>query len=151
MSIRDQFAEELKDAMRQRDKPRLNVIRQVQTEVAVATSAEGFSGEADDDLYRSVIASYVKKMDKARREFEAAGERGVERAAGLAYEIEYLTRWLPTKLDEDETRVVVRDTIAQLGLEGPAAVGRVIGAVMKSGAEVDGSLVARLVREELGA
>lgn len=151
MPIKDQFADELKDAMRQKDKPRLNVIRQVQTEVAVATSAEGFTGEADDELYQGVIASYVKKMDKARKEFEAAGERGAERAAALAYEIEYLARWLPEKLDEDDTRVIVRDTIAQLGVEGPGAVGRVIGTVMKSNAELDGSLVSRLVREELGA
>ncbi len=151
MSIRDQFADELKDAMRQRDKPRLNVIRQVQTEVAVATSAEGFSGEADDDLYRSVIASYVKKMDKARKEFEAAGERGADRAAALAYEIEYLSQWLPRRLGEDETRTLVREAIAELGVEGPAAVGRVIGTIMKSGAELDGALVAQLVREELGA
>lgn len=151
MSIREQFADELKDAMRQRDKPRLNVIRQVQTEVAVATSAEGFTGEADDELYRSVIASYVKKMEKARREFEAAGERGADRAAGLAYEIDYLARWLPRKLDEDETRLIVRDTIVELGAEGPAATGRVIGSVMNSGSELDGALVARLVREELGA
>lgn len=151
MSIRDQFADELKDAMRQRDKPRLNVIRQVQTEVAVATSAEGFAGEPDDELYRSVIASYVKKMDKARKEFEAAGERGAERAAGLAYEIDYLSKWLPKKLGEEETRTLIRTTIADLGVDDPAAAGRVIGTVMKSDAELDGGLVARLVREELGA
>ena len=151
MTIREQFADELKDAMRQRDKPRLNVIRQVETEVKVATAAEGFTGEADDELYRTVIASYVKKMNKARGEFEAAGERGAERAAALAWEVEYLSRWLPRTLDETETRQLVRQTIGEIGAEGPAAVGRIIGTVMKSGAELDGSLVARLVREELGA
>lgn len=151
MTIKDELAEELKDAMRNRDKPRLNVIRQVQTEVAVATSAEGFSGDADDDLYVGVIASYVKKMDKARQEFEAAGERGAERAAGLEYEVEYLSRWLPTKLGEDETRSLVKATIAELGVDDPKQMGRVIGAVMKAGGGLDGSLVSRLVREELGA
>jgi uncharacterized protein YqeY len=151
MTIREQFADELKDAMRQRDKPRLNVIRQVETEVKIAAAAEGFTGEVDDELYRMVIASYVKKMNKARAEFEAAGERGAERAAALAWEVEYLSRWLPRTLDEAETRQLVRRTIGDLDVEGPAAVGRTIGMVMKSGAELDGSLVARLVREELGA
>lgn len=151
MTIKEQFVDELRDAMRQRDKPRLNVIRQVETEVKVATAAEGFTGEADDELYRTVIASYVKKMNKARGEFEAAGERGAERAAALAWEVEYLSRWLPRTLEETETRQLVRQTIREIGAEGPAAVGRIIGTVMKSGAEVDGSLVARLVREELGA
>ena len=86
MSIKEEFAAELKDAMRNRDKPRLNVIRQVQTEVSVTTAAEGFDGEADDALYLDVIAGYVKKMDKARKEYEAVGERGEERAAALRAE-----------------------------------------------------------------
>jgi len=151
MTIKDDLAEELKDAMRNRDKPRLNVIRQVQTEVAVAVSAEGFAGEADDELYTAVIASYVKKMNKARKEFESAGERGADRAAGLQDEVEYLSRWLPSQLGEDETREIVRSTIADLGATDPKQVGQVTGAVMRSGAELDGSLVARVVREELGA
>jgi uncharacterized protein YqeY len=151
MTIKDDLAEELKDAMRNRDKPRLNVIRQVQTEVAVAASAEGFSGDANDDLYLSVIASYVKKMNKARKEFESAGDRGAERAAGLQYEVDYLSRWLPSQLDEDATRELVRATITEVGATDPKQIGQVTGAVMRSGAAVDGSLVARLVREELGA
>lgn len=150
MTIREDLATELKDAMRNRDKPRLNVIRQIQTEISFATSAEGFSGEADDDLYRHVIAAYVKKMDKARREFESAGERGAERAASLRFEVDYLSRWLPQKLSEAETRELVRATIAELGAIDAKQIGQVTGAVMRSGAELDGSLVAKLVREELG-
>lgn len=149
MTIAEDLTAELRDAMRKRDKPRLNVIRQVQTEVAVATTAEGFEGEADDALYRSVIASYVKKMNKARLEFESAGERGAERAEALAFEIDYLSRWLPSTLGEEATRALVRSKIAELDAD-PKATGRVIGEVMRSGEELDGSLVARLVREELG-
>jgi uncharacterized protein YqeY len=151
MTIKEELAAELKDAMRTRDKARLNVIRQVQTEISMATSAEGFVGEADDGLYTSVIGGYVKKMDKARREYEAAGERGADRAEALRYEVEYLSRWLPQKLGEDETRRLVRSTIADLGATDPKQVGQVTGAVMRSGRDLDGALVAMLVREELGA
>lgn len=150
MTIEEELAAELRDAMRGRDKPRLNVIRQVQTEVAVAKAAEGFAGDVGDDLYRTVIAGYVKKMNKARKEFEAAGDRGATRAAALAYEVEFLSRWLPRQLDEEATRALVRSTIAEIGAADAAATGQVIGAVMRSGEELDGSLVARLVREELG-
>jgi hypothetical protein len=151
MSIHDELTIELKAAMRERDKPRINVIRQIETEVSVAKSAPGFSGEADDALYLRTIESYVKKMDKARAEYEAAGERGAENAAKLAYEIDYLDRWLPDKLDEEQTRVLVQEAIANLGADDPKMTGRVIGRVMGSGAEVDGALVSRLVREELSA
>jgi uncharacterized protein YqeY len=151
MSVRDELTEQLKDAMKAGDRPRVNVIRQVQSEVSVAKSAPGFSGEVDDDLYLATIASYVKKMTKAKREFEAAGERGQAQADKLGYEIEYLSRWLPETLGEDETRALVRSAIAELGASDPKMIGRVIGHVMKSGADVDGGLVNRLTREELGA
>jgi hypothetical protein len=123
----------------------------VQTEVSVAKTAPGFSGEVDDALYIATIGSYVKKMTKAKREYEDAGERGREQAAKLAYEIEYLSRWLPATLSEEETRALVRSAIEELAANDPKMAGRVIGHVMKSGADVDGSLVNRLVREELGA
>ena len=76
MTIHDELTVELKAAMRERDKPRINVIRQIETEVSLAKSAPGFSGEADDELYLEIIESYVKKMDKARLEYAAAGARG---------------------------------------------------------------------------
>lgn len=151
MTIHDELNTELKTAMRERDKPRINVIRQIETEVSVAKAAPGFSGEADDALYLAIIERYVKKMDKARLEYESAGERGQANADKLAYEIDYLSRWLPDQLDEDETRALVQQAIADIGADDPKMTGRVIGQVMKSGAAVDGALVNRLVREELGA
>ena len=151
MSVRDELTEQLRDAMKAGDRPRVNVLRQVQSEVSVAKSAPGFSGEVDDDLYLATIASYVKKMTKAKREFEDAGERGQAQADKLGYEIEYLSRWLPETLGEDETRALVRAAIEELGASDPKMIGRVIGHVMKSGADVDGGLVNRLTREELGA
>ena len=151
MSIHDELAEQLKEGMRSKDRPRINVIRQIETEVTVAKTAPGFRGEVDDALYLEVMGSYVKKMDKARREYEAAGERGRANAEKLAYEIDYLQQWLPTELSEDETRDLVRRAIAETGATDQKQTGMVIGTVMKSGAAVDGATVSRLVREELGA
>lgn len=151
MAIREELAEELKDALRAADKSRKDVIRQIQTEVSTARSEPGFSGDIDDALYQKVIASYVKKMDKARQEYVELGERGAAMADKLAFEIDYLRRWLPQKLGEDETRALVRETIESLGAGGdPKAAGRVTGTLMKSrGGDLDGGLVARIVSEEL--
>jgi uncharacterized protein YqeY len=151
MSVRDELTAELQDAMRSGDRPRVNVIRQVRSEVSVASAAPGFSGEVDDALYLATIGSYVKKLAKAKREYEDVGERGREHVEKLGFEIEYLSRWLPVTLDEDETRALVRSAIEELGATDPKSVGRVIGHVMKSDFTVDGGLVSRLVREELGA
>ena len=152
MSIHDELVEELKDAMRAQDKRRLDVIRQIETEVSTIKTRPDFAGEVDDDLYLRTIAGYVKKMDKARREYEAAGERGAANADKLAWEITYLARWLPQALGEDETRRTVRAAIAELKADDPKMAGRVIGHVMKnSGKALDGAVVNRIVREELGA
>ena len=151
MSIKDEFAANLKEAMRAKNKPQINVIRQIESEISVQKAAPGFAGVVDDDLYRRTIAGYVKKMKKAQKEFEAAGERGAEQAGKLAFEIDYLSQWLPAEIDEDTTRQIVKSAIAELGVDDPNQVGRVIGHVMRGGADLDGGLVTQLVREELGA
>jgi uncharacterized protein len=152
MSIHEDLSAELKDAMRARDRDRLDVIRQIETEVSKAKSEPGFTGDVDDTLYRSIIAAYVKKMDKARDEFVALGERGAEAAEKLTFEIDYLARWLPKGLSEDETREVVRIAIKELRAEDAKQMGQVIGHIMKNGPKgVDGALVSRLVKEALGA
>ncbi len=149
MTIEEQLAAEQKAAMKSGDRATLNVIRQVRSEVSVIKASPGFSGEVDDDLYLSTIASYVKRMGKAKAEYEAMGEPGREQADKLAFEIDYLSKYLPTQLDEAATRDLVASTIAELGVDDPKMKGRVIGAVMKKGEAVDGSLVARLVSEML--
>jgi len=150
MSIRDELRSELKEAMRLRDQRRLDVIRQVETELSVAKSAPGFKGEVNDALYQQVIATYVKKMDKARQEYQQLGERGQEMANKLSFEIEYLNRWLPQKLTEEETRSLVRQSIAELGISDAKQVGRLVGHLMKTrGGDLDGALVNRIAKEEL--
>ncbi|HEX7099937.1 MAG TPA: GatB/YqeY domain-containing protein [Acidimicrobiia bacterium] len=151
VSIQEQLAAELKDAMKKGDKARRDVIRQVQTEVRTVTSQAGF-GELTDEVYQVVIAAYIKKMAKARDEYRELGERGKEMADKLDFEIEYLSRWIPSKLGEEETLRLVRQTIEDLHVEGnPKAVGMVVGALMKTRDDLDGALVNRLTRQELGA
>ena len=151
MSIQQELADELKAAMKAKDGPRRDVIRQVETEVAQTRSQPGFAGEIDDDLYRQVISSYVKKMEKTRQEYLGYGDRGAAMAAKLAYEVQYLERWLPQKMDETATLELIRTAISDLGVAGdPKAAGRVTGHLMKEhGDDLDGGLVNRLVREEL--
>ena len=153
MSIQEELSAELVDAMKSKDARRRDVIRQVQTEIATAKSQPGFKGETDDHFHQKTIASYVKKMDKSRSEYLEMGDRGSEMAEKLAFEVEYLSRWLPTKLDDDATRDLVVKAIEELGVAGDEkAAGRVTGPLMKSrGKDLDGGLVNRLVREELGA
>ncbi len=151
MSIADELANELTSAIKAGDARRRDAIRQIQTEVATAKADPGFTGNSGDPLYQKVIGSYVKKMDKARIEYESYGDRGAEMADRLAFEVDYLSRWLPKKLDEGATRRLVEDAIAELNVAGDEkAAGRVTGQLMKTmGGDLDGALVNRLVKEAL--
>ena len=150
MTIQKELREELKDAMRKRDQNRLDVIRAVETDVKVARSAKGFKGEVDDALYQKVIGAYVKKMGKAKEEYDQLGDPGKEMAAKLGFEVEYLSKWLPKVMGEEETRNLVTEVVAELGVSDPKQAGRVIGHLMKQhkGA-LDGAMVSRIVREAL--
>lgn len=150
MSIQQELQAELKEAMRARDQRRLDVIRQINTEVAKAVKAAGFEGEADDELYRGVIAAYAKKMRKALEEYESYGERGAEAAAKLRFEVQYLQRWLPQGPSEEEIESLVAAAIEELGVTDPKQAGRVTGHVMKNTPGLDGGTVNRIARRLLG-
>ncbi|MGI9667807.1 MAG: GatB/YqeY domain-containing protein [Acidimicrobiia bacterium] len=147
MTIQEQLVADQKDAMRSKDKATLNAIRSIQAEVGTAKAAPGFSGEVDDSLYVATITTYAKRISKSKDEYDAMGERGAAQSAKLAFELDYLDQFLPKKLDEAATRVIVDDTIGELGPD--AARGQIIGAIMRSGQDVDGALVNRLVGEAL--
>ncbi len=150
MSIQEQLEAELKAATRERDQPRLDVIRAVKTEIQMIRTSKGFDGKVDDALYQQVLAAYCKKMSKARAEYEKAGDRGREMVAQLTFEVDYLTRWLPQQLDEEATLALVLTAIAELGVSDPKQAGRVMGSIMKGhGKDVDGGLVNKLVRLQL--
>jgi uncharacterized protein YqeY len=74
-------------------------------------------------------------------------------AEKLAFEVSYLGRWLPKRLDEQSTRALVAAAVEELRAVGdPKAAGRVVGHLMRSRKDqLDGNLVNRLVREMLGS
>ena len=149
MTIAEQLQSELHAAIKAKDRRKTDAIRSIQTEAAKAKAEPGFTGDADDEFYQRIVASYSKRMDKARQEYVELGGRGEEMAAKLAFEIDYLSQWGPQTLDEAETKKLVAAAIAELGATEPKDAGRVTGHLMKSHNDLDGGLVNRLVREEL--
>ena len=75
MALADDLSAAFKEAMKAKDKPKLDAIRQIQTEIAKKKSEKG--EEVSDELVLGVISSYVKKMAKAVEEYRSLGEKGV--------------------------------------------------------------------------
>ena len=147
MALIDELSAALKEAMKAKDKPKLDAIRQVQTEIAKKKSEKG--EEATDHLVLGVISSYVKKMTKAVEEYKSLGDRGIEMAEKIQFEIDFLSDWLPEQLSEEDVAKLVDEVLADLGDVDMSQMGRIIGAVMAKGDGIDGSVVSKLVKEKL--
>ena len=147
MALIDDLSTALKEAMKAKDKPKLDAIRQVQTEIAKKKSEKG--EEATDELVLGVISSYVKKMAKAVDEYNSLGERGAEMAEKIQFEIDFLSQWLPEQLSEEDVEKLVDEVLAEFGEVDMSQMGRIIGAVMAKGDGIDGSIVSKIVKEKL--
>jgi len=147
MALIDELSTSLKEAMKAKDKPKLDAIRQVQTEVAKKKAEKG--EEATDELVLGVISSYVKKMTKAVEEYQSLGDRGVEMAEKIQFEIDFLSEWLPEQLSDQEVEKIIDEVLGELGEVDLSQMGKIIGAVMSKSERIDGSVVSRLVKEKL--
>ncbi|MDC3226480.1 GatB/YqeY domain-containing protein [Acidimicrobiaceae bacterium] len=147
MALADDLSSALKDAMKAKDKPKLDAIRQIQTEIAKKKAEKG--EEVNDDLVLGVISSYVKKMIKAVEEYQSLGDRGQEMADKIQFEIDFLSTYLPEQLGEEEVEKIVDEVLSELGDIDISQMGRVIGAVMAKGDGIDGSIVSKIVKDKL--
>ncbi len=151
MTIEEQITARMKDAMRGKKEAELSVLRMIKTQAQTARSAPGFDGETDDAFWVEVIGKYVKQQTRARAEFESAGEAGAAQVESLSFEIDYLSEFLPRKLDEAATRALVKEAIQALDISNPKMVGKLMGHIMKTHKdEVDAAVVKRIAAEELG-
>lgn len=147
MALIDDLSTSLKEAMKAKDKPKLDAIRQVQTEIAKKKSEKG--EEATDELVLGVISSYVKKMTKAVEEYRSLGDRGIEMANKIQFEIDFLSSWLPEQLSEGEVSKIIDEVLADLGEVDMSQLGKIIGAVMSKAEGLDGSMVSKMIRDKL--
>ena len=147
MALADDLSSALKDAMKAKDKPKLDAIRQIQTEIAKKKAEKG--EEVNDDLVLGVISSYVKKMIKAVEEYQSLGDRGQEMAEKIQFEIDFLSSYLPEQLSDEEVEKIVDDVLSELGDVDISQMGKVIGAVMAKGDGIDGSIVSKIVKDKL--
>lgn len=147
-TLKDRLAAELKDAMRARDRDRLDALRMLTTSVKNKEVEAGH--ELSDEELQSVAATEVKRRKEAAEAYDDAGRE--ELAAKERTEQAILEAYLPEQLSEDEVDALVAEAIEATGADGPGDMGKVMGAVMgKAKGKVDGNVVQAKVRDRLGA
>lgn len=146
MSLQDDLLNDMKAAMKNKNKEKVAVIRMARA--AIKDAAINERKDLSDDEVVEVLAKLVKQNKESLAGFEKA-ERP-EQVAQLKREIEILEDYLPEQLSASELEDLVDETIAEVGAEDMSDMGQVMGAIMpKIKGKADGSEVNQLVREKL--
>ena len=137
----------VKEAMKARDTARLQTLRLLLAEVK--NRAIELGRELDEGELHRLVQRGIKQRQESARQYEEGGrEELAEKERGEAAILEEL---LPAQADEGEIRAAIADFVAASGVEGPAAMGAVMKAMMERFAgKADGATVNRLAREILG-
>lgn len=149
MALKEQIQNDMKAALLGGDRFVGEVLRGLK---AAILSEEVASSKRDagleDPEVEKVIAREVKKRHESAKLYRENGRD--ELAEPEEQEAAILAAYLPEQLGDDEIRTLVQAAITALGVEGPQAMGQVIGAVKKeAGNTVDGARLAHIVKEEL--
>ncbi|UOQ46343.1 GatB/YqeY domain-containing protein [Halobacillus salinarum] len=147
MTITERLTEDMKTAMKARDKQTLSVIRMVRASMQNEAIKLG-KGELTDEEELTVLTREVKQRKDSLHEFEEAGRDDL--VEGLHYELEVLQRYMPEQLSEEELEQIVQETIQEVGASNKSDMGKVMSAVMpKVKGKADGSQVNKLVLKQL--
>ena len=144
--VRDQLTEAMKEAMRNRDKPRLGTIRLALAELKRIEIDEK---SLDDQRALAVLDKMVKQRRDAIEQFESAGRTDLADQEKL--ELKVLADFLPTPLSESEIAELVDLAIKSTGASSMADMGKVMGIVKpQAQGRADMSSISKIVKSRLG-
>jgi len=126
MSLLSQLQDEMKNAMRARDKLRLGVIRMALS--AIKQAEIDHKTQATDDNIIAVLTKMVKQRRESIKMFTDGGRD--ELAANEAAEIVALDDFLPQPLSADEVNKMIADAITETSAASMADMGKVM-AILK--------------------
>lgn len=148
MSLKDRFASDLKDAMRQRDARRRDVLRLT---ISSLRNAEISAGEElDEAASLAVLATEARRRRESIDEFRKAGRP--DRVEQEEAELEILATYLPQALTREEVTEAARCVIEETGASGSKDLGKVMPVLMQQlRGRADGREVNEVVRELLSS
>jgi|SRR5690554_3338446 len=125
MSLLDKLTEDMKAAMRAKEKERLTTIRGLLSEVKRIEIDTKKSMTEDDEI------AFLSSQAKRRREaIDAFAETRPELAQKERDELEIIEEYLPKQLSPEEASEIVRAIIEKVGATSKKDLGRVMGQAM---------------------
>ena len=146
MSLQQQLAADLKDAMRERDERKRDTLRLT---LAALHNAEIESGEELDEAATLVVlAREARQRRESVEEFRKAGRQEI--AEKEEAELQILSAYLPEAVSRDDIVEAARQLIEETDADGAKDIGKVMPVLMQQlRGRADGRVVNEVVRELL--
>ena len=146
MALKEKLAQDLKDAMRDKDTVRKNVVQLIRSSVLQVEKDNKIT--LDDDGILDVIAKQLKQRRDSLPDYEKSG--GEDLISQLKTEMAILMEYLPAQLTHEELEAIVKEAVSATGASSMKDMGKVMAAVMpKTKGRADGKEINTIVRNLL--
>jgi len=146
MEIQNRLSEDLKTAMKAKEKIKVQTIRMVRAQLKDFQIAKRDELTEEDEI--SVLTNAAKKRKEALELYEKSDRQDLIEQE--KQELEIISAYLPAQLSKEKVEKVVLKIIEEIGASSPQDLGKVMGAAMKElKGKTDGKMVQEIVREKL--
>ena len=146
MSLLSTLNDDMKTAMKAKDKDTLQVVRMLKASIQNEQIKAGHDLNEDEEL--TVLSREMKQRRDALSEFEQAGREDL--VEKVKVEIAIVEKYLPAQLSEAELREIVQQAITKVNASSTKEFGKVMGVVMPLvKGKADGNQVNAIVKELL--
>ena len=152
MSLKDRISEDIKIAMKAKDKVRLETVRSIKKvllEKEVSLRPQGQESLTESQEIE-VLAQQAKQRRESIEQYRQAGRDDL--AEKEAQELAIIETYLPGQLSDEEIAAVVNEVIASVGATSAKDMGKVMGPVMqKLKGRAEGQKIQALVKAKLSS
>jgi uncharacterized protein len=148
MKLSEQISQDIMNAMREKDKVKLEALRAAKSAFILAKTQEGGTHEISDADEIKIIQKLIKqRMDSATIYKEQSRPELYEKEIS---EAKVLEQYMPAQMGIDELKSVLKSIIEKTGAKGPQDIGKVMGIATKELAgKADGKSISTTVKELL--
>jgi len=145
----DRISNDIKDAMKAKDKVRLETLRNIKKVFLEAKTAPGANDTLTDDAAMKIMQKLVKQGKDSATLYTEQGRADLAEAE-LA-QVAVIETYLPKQMSAEELEIALKAIIAEVGAEGPKDMGKVMGTATKKLAGLaEGRAISAKVKELLG-
>lgn len=148
MTLFDQISEDIKAAMKARDKVRLETLRNIKKVFLEAKTAPGANDTLEDDKALKILQKLAKQGKETAETYIQANRQDL--ADEESAQVKVIEEYLPKPMSEAEIEQAVRAVITQTGATSMKEMGKVMGLASRQLAgKADGSAISAVVRRLL--